>query len=402
VTTGRGQAAGFQLWEQSASGLGNAYAGSAAVAENASTLFYNPAGMTYLPVRQHSGGLNAIGASFDFTDRSSTLPPAFGKGPAGGRADDGGTWGFVPNLYVSWPFSRTLVAGLGVGAPFGLKTLYGTDWIGRYHATRFDVQTLNLNPSIAYRIDDHWSVGAGFSWQRMRVDYRRQAIPAGAQAQFLAYDQSWGWNVGVLYQWSPTLRLGASYRSEVDHGLDGRLAAPLAYPDSNALLAVPARSRVTLPGTVIISAAWQLNECWEVLGDFSWTGWSKLQRSVIRAGGRPLDVLELGWEDSYRVALGANYRLASAWTLRAGLAWDQAPVHDGARRLVSLPDSDRYWLSVGTRWKPKAGATLDLGYTHVFLDDPSIHKDGGPGKGTIAGGYEATVDIFGIQYSQEF
>jgi long-chain fatty acid transport protein len=137
------------LLEQTGSGLGNAYAGSAAVAENASTIFYNPAGMTQLQGSTFSGGIAAIGTSFKFSDRGSSVGLLAGSG----NGSDAGGWGYVPNAYFSSAIGQDLFVGVGVGAPYGLKSEYTNPWLGAAQSTRFDVKTYNLNPSIAYRVN---------------------------------------------------------------------------------------------------------------------------------------------------------------------------------------------------------------------------------------------------------
>ena len=152
--SGSASASGFQLLEQNLSGLGNAYAGSAAVAENASTIYFNPAGMTQLQDREVSGGLAAIGPSFKFKDEGSQVGALAGAGNGG----DAGGWAAVPNGYVSWALTKDVYVGLGIGAPFGLKTEYDDLWVGAAQATMFEVKTFNINPSVAYRLNDKVSV----------------------------------------------------------------------------------------------------------------------------------------------------------------------------------------------------------------------------------------------------
>ena len=142
---GTAGASGFQLTEQNASGLGNAYAGQAAVAENASTIYYNPAGMTQLQDREFSLGLAAIGPSFNFHDQGSSVGALAGTGDGG----NAGGWAALPNGYLSWAVSKDVYLGLGFGAPFGLKTEYDNPWLGAAQSTMFDIKTYNVNPSIA-------------------------------------------------------------------------------------------------------------------------------------------------------------------------------------------------------------------------------------------------------------
>ena len=394
---GHASAAGFQLLEQNASGLGNAYAGSAAVAEDASTIFFNPAGMTRLSARELSLGLNAIRPSFEFSNSGSLNPAAFGGGPAsGGSGGDAGSWAYVPNAYLSWALSRDLYAGLGVGAPFGLKTEYEPGWIGRYQSIKFDIKTLNVNPSLAYRFNDALSLGFGLNWQKFEAEYLRQATPA-SQVKLSVDDSSWGWNAGALLQFSPTTRFGVSYRSAVKQNLEGNLSGALNAPASVAL---------KLPDTFLLSVFHALNERWELLGDVSRTGWSSIQKLDIvnKNTGAVADALTLNWRDTWRVAIGANYRYDAAWKLKFGVAYDQSPVSDPQYRPVSLPDNDRVWLSIGAQYKAGRSATLDVGYAYLYIRDAAINNNGGSQatKGLVSGTYSDSASIFGIQYSQRF
>ncbi len=167
---GVAHAAGFQLLEQNASGIGSAYAGSAAIAEDASTDYFNPAGMTLLPGMNVSAGVVAIKPSFKFSDGGSTGPNHFAGnplGPFGGRSTggvDGGDvayWAALPNAHFTWEVNPRIWLGLGVGAPFGLMTDYEKGWAGRYHSGKFAIESININPSIAFKATDTLSIGVG-------------------------------------------------------------------------------------------------------------------------------------------------------------------------------------------------------------------------------------------------
>lgn len=400
-------ASGFQLIEQNASGLGNAYAGSAAIAENASTIFYNPAGMTQLQDREFSGGLSAVGTSFKFTDRGSSVGALAGSGNGG----DGGGWGFIPNAYMSWALNKDLYVGIGMGAPFGLKTEYSNPWLGAAQSTMFDVKTYNINPSVAYRVSDMVSVGAGLSWQRLTADYTRQvAISAGGAVSPLALDladDSWGWNVGALFTLSPETKVGVSYRSSVSYDLTGNIK--VTGPAS----AIPgissgAKADLELPDTFILSGTHQLSNKWQMLGDLSWTGWSSIPKiDVIRTTGpdtgKIAQTLDTEFRDTWRVAVGANYQYADDMKLKFGVAYDQTPVKSAATRLVSLPDNNRLWLSAGAQWMPSKGSVLDFGVTYLYLKDSDINNNQTAlGRGTVTGEYAASAWILGVQYSHAF
>lgn len=419
---GAATAAGFQLLEQNASGIGNAYAGSAAVAENASTIFFNPAGMTQLQARELSVGLSLVRPSFKFTDQGSSA------GALSGGAQDAGDWAALPNAYFSWALNEDLHLGIGLGAPFGLITEYNDDWVGAAHSIKFDIKTYNINPSIAWRVNDTLSLGFGLNWQRMEAEYVRKAgavalapVPgfdlASTFAVLDADDDSWGWNVGALFALSERTRLGVSYRSTIEHDLKGSLEFSGDAAGNPALggatTSSAAAAKVELPDTFILSAAHRLNDRWELLGDLSWTGWSSIDKVDINRtsgplGGTTAQTLDTAFQDTWRVALGANYRLNDAWKLKFGLAFDETPVKNAEKRLTSLPDNDRIWFSFGGQWKPDRASTLDLGAAYLYVDDTRI-DNGEPInpqtrdlRGIVTGEYDSSVWILGAQYSMSF
>lgn len=225
-------ASGFQLLEQNGSGIATAYAGSAAIADNASTIFFNPAGMTKLAAREFSVGLDAVRPSFKFSNNGTIITPATGTGTG-----DAGDWNYIPNAYLSWALNKDVFVGVGLSAPFGLRTEYDEGWVGRFQAIKFDIKTYNINPSIAWKVNDKVSLGFGINWQRMEAEYQRYAAvgmppftnpAANAMVQNTkvvldADDDSWGWNAGVMIDLSPAMRLGISYRSTIKHTLEGTL-----------------------------------------------------------------------------------------------------------------------------------------------------------------------------------
>lgn len=403
LCSGYVSAAGFQLTEQNASGIGNAYAGSAAVAENASTIFFNPAGMTQLKSREVSAGLTVVQTSFKFSNNGST-------GVAGaGNGGDGGTQGLIPNGYLSWALNKDLYVGVGVGAPFGLKTEYDKPWVGSAQSNSFDIKTYNINPSIAYRVSDQVSLGAGVSWQRMTAEYKRAAATflPNTGVTLDADSDEWGWNVGALFTISPGTKIGVSYRSAIKHTLTGTLTAeaPVAV-NSGA-----AKADIELPETFIFSATHVLNDRVEMLGDISWTGWSSVPYvEVIYSDGRATalgrsraQVLDTDFRDTWRVALGANYKLSDSLKLKFGVAYDQTPVKAETTRLTSLPDNDRTWLSFGAQWKLSKDSTVDVGAAYLFVKDASINNNQTlVGRGRVIGNYEDSAWILGAQYSTAF
>ncbi|HTY04221.1 MAG TPA: outer membrane protein transport protein [Rhodocyclaceae bacterium] len=428
---GTAGASGFQLLEQNASGIGNAFAGSAAVAENASTVFFNPAGMTQLEGRNVSFGAAAINTSYKFSNRSSNVATGLTTAGDGG---DGGGLGVVPNGYFSMAVTKDLYFGLGIGAPFGLKTEYDNPWMGAAQSLKFDVQTLNVNPSVAYRVNDTVSLGFGLDWQKLDATYKRLAttglMPTGLPAPYPAYidgstvisrlkinDDAWGWNIGALFNVSPTTKVGVSYRSRVKYNATGDVtlssngsaagATALAILNGGGY-ASNVKADIELPDTFIASATQKLDDKWEMLGDISWTGWSSIPKiDVIRTSGlqntRTAQTLNTDFRDTWRFALGANYSLREDVKLKFGIAYDQTPVKGADTRLVSLPDNNRTWFSFGAQWLPTKGSVVDVGAAYLYIKDPSIHNDQTTsGRGLIDGTYKDSCWILGAQYSMQF
>ncbi len=429
-TAGVAHAAGFNLLEQNNSGLGNAYAGSAAVADNASTTYFNPAGLTQLDGLQVSTGVSFIRLSFKFKDNGTTLPlglrAATGGAlvPQGNTGGDAGGWGVVPNLYLSYKLNERVAFGLGIGAPFGLKTEYDNDWMGRFHSRSFDIKTININPSVAFKVDPSFSVGLGLNIQKIEATYEKAAfIPGTAltvDAKTKVKNTGYGWNIGLLYHPSEDTRIGLSYRSRIKHDATGTTelsnpvhpvlgalpAVALPAPAQALLNPVKAEASVSLPDLAILSGYHRLNDKWEVMGDISWTGWSSLPKLTITNGAPiPETTLKLKFKDSWRIAVGANYAVNDSWKIKAGLAWDQSPVRHAEYRLASLPDSNRYWLSLGAQYKPTENTTLDFGYTYVIAQKSKTNNSNGGQQaayGTLKGSYKANSHILGLQLSHRF
>lgn len=415
-------ASGFQLLEQNASGLGNAYAGQAASAQDASTVFFNPAGMTRLPGRNAVGALNVIKPSAEFTNTGSTLAPL--QTTLGGNGGDAGDWAVVPNAYFSWQINPQLFVGFGLNAPFGLKTEYEPTWVGRFHAIKSELKTVNVNPSVAYKMSDTLSIGAGVNYQRAdaklsnSVNYSAAAGGLlGADVEGVAtvkgHDEAWGYNVGLMYELNPNTRIGIAYRSSMSYTIDGFVT----FSNRPALLAgaLPdggVRSDVKLPATASLSLFHRLNRQWDLLADASWTQWSTIQAlNILRANGTLLSTTPLNWDDTWRVSLGANYHRNNAWTYRFGVSYDQTPVPD-ADRTPRIPDQDRTWVAVGAQYRMSKKLAMDVGYAHLFVKDPSMNLCNAAqaaanpaacaGKNNLVGTYENNVNILSTQARYAF
>jgi len=433
-------AAFFQIAEQSASGLGNAFAGGAAIAEDASTVWYNPAGMTRLSRPEIVVGGSYIRPSFTANVVSATT--VAGTPIGGGGGGDAGANAFVPNVYAVLPVSKSFTLGAGVNAPFGLVTSYDNTWAGRYYAQRSDIKTINANLAAAFKFHDAFSVGVGANYQKLDAELTQAVdfaticnagaligIPgAGAcggpggfthpnnpndgHAKVTASGNAWGYNAGILSQLGAT-RLGLAYRSQMKYKLTGEFDITPGANVPQALLTDPnfrlvdsgASADVTLPATVSLSAFQQLGSRWALMADITRTNWSALPELRIKFdSGQRDQVVTLNLKDVYRYSVGATYRPSDAWALRAGVALDRSPVQSPADRTPRLPDSDRRWLSVGAGVRASESVSFDFGYTYIRLTDTSVQKtDGGVNsenafRGNLSANYNSgSVQIFSAQ-----
>jgi long-chain fatty acid transport protein len=397
-------ASGFALIEASASGMGNAYAGGAAIAEDAGTNYYNPAGLTRLKGRQLGLALHLIDPSMNFSDGGSVA--AAGRS-GGGNGGDAGALAPVPDLYYAMDAGDKLKFGLGINAPFGLKTEYDPTWIGRFQAIKSEIKSLNVNPSLAYKLNDTVSLGAGVSAQYVDVTLTR-AVNFGAGGEgavnISGDDWGYGYNVGALFELSPAARIGVAYRSNISQHLEG--SAQFTRPAGVPSAAAPdgnVTADIDLPETASLSGVRQLDAQWTLMGDVTWTGWSRFKElKIVRTSGAVLSTTPENWKDTYRYALGVNYRSSDKLLLRAGIALDQAPVSD-AFRTARIPDQDRTWLSVGANYRVTESASVDVGYAHITMKDANINDDQrATGNGLVSGTYGNKIDILSVQYNHAF
>lgn len=406
--SGTVSASGFALIEQSASGLGNAYAGGAASAEDASTIFFNPAGMSRLNGKQVAVALHAIQPSIKFSDTGSGV--AAGR-PLGANPGDAGSLAFVPNVYFAMEMNPRMKFGLGVNAPFGLETEYEAGWIGRFQALKSSIEAINVNPSMSYQLGDSVSVGAGLNYQRVKAELTSaKSFGAGGEGMstMSGSDEAWGYNLGALFDVGSGGRVGVSYRSSIKYRLSGTML--VTTPAGAVALNQAVIADLKTPDTWSLSCFRALNDKWDVMADLSYTGWSSFSelRIIQVSTGAPLQVTPENWNNTWRAAFGVNHHYSEKWTARVGVARDQSPVSD-AFRTARIPDNDRTWLTLGGQYKPAKESAVDFGYAHLFVKDSTISNNtGGAGTpstatvGNLAGNYNNSVDILSVQYTRSF
>lgn len=403
VASNNAGAAGFAINEQSGSSMGNANAGAAAIAENASTIFSNPAGMTYLPDSQLVLAVHAIQLSGHFNNSGSVA--GLGK-PLNGEGGDVGSWTPLPNLFYTYAINPDIRLGIGISAPFGLKTEYDSNWLGRFQAVKSELTTVNINPSIAFKVNDALSLGAGVSAMRTSVTLTRAVNfnPLGEGfATIKGDDWGYGFNFGAIYQITPDTRAGMSYRSKISQTLKGDVTfiRPAGVPFALAPDG-PVSASATLPENVSLSVFSKVNDQWDVMGDITWTRWSRFKELAIT--GTVTSVTPENWSNTWRFSAGANYRYNDKLKLRTGIAYDQEAISDQFRT-ARIPGNDRTWLSFGAEYKVTENSVIDIAYTHLFIKDAPINNNDNQASlvnGRITGSYDGYVNILSVQYTHNF
>jgi long-chain fatty acid transport protein len=432
VMTGAGatgaQAAGYALKEQSGSALGTAFAGSTAGAFDPSSMFFNPASLTV-----HDGiqGVSAVSYIMPFAEPDNMSGSTLAGTPIGGGqgGDDIAADALVPAAYVMVSPTEDLRLGLGVNAPFGLRTEYDRGWVGRYHALDSELRTINLNPTVAYRAAEWLSLGAGVQVQYADAELTNAvdfgtigaargvpgAVPGAADglADLTGDDFGYGFTLGLLFEPSDRTRIGLGYRSQVFHELDGNVdfsgggAVRPALNAGGAFTDTSASAKLVTPDQASLGVYHELNDQWALMAEVQWTDWSDFQELRVNFDdGTPDSVTEENWNDSLFGAVGVTYRPTEAWALRAGVAFDESPIPD-ATRTPRIPGADRTWLALGAHWSPASWLTLDAGYTHIFVADSSVNLtpalgDPDASRGNLSGNYDNAIDIVTVQATLRF
>lgn len=400
-TSGAAVAGGFGVGTVSGSGTGNAYAGGAAVAEDSSVAWSNPAAMTLLaPGTAVSAAGHLIFPSADFRNGGSTGVFA---APGTGEGGEGIGTALIPNLYLTTAITENLRFGLSVNVPFGLGSNLDQGWRGQLTALQSRINTLNINPSLAYKVSDRLSVAAGVSVQH--ADAVLTAFTGAAATGNLrleAADTSFGYNFGAMLQATPDTRFGVTYRSRVRYTVEGSVYFTGTNTAGNGF----ARADITMPDSASLSAFHVLNNKWELMADLTWTGWSTVKRLDVQRtsgplSGQVLTTLQFNWKDTLRLGVGANYKYSDRIKLRFGVAVDQTPTND-VDRSPRLPDQDRTWVAFGVQYKPYKQGTVELGYAHQFIKKASINATPNPAFGRLIGSYDNKVDILTLGYSHRF
>lgn len=442
-------AGGFQINETSAAGLGVAFAGGAAAADDASTLWSNVAGLSRIRSPQVAGVIHLVTPSIRFGNATSR--PAAGQA-LGGDGGNAGGLNAVPNLYFAMPLNADWSAGLGLSSPFGLVTEYDDGWAGRFQAIKSSIKTLNVNPGVSWKATPRLALGFGLDAQRVLAEFTNQVNYSGAllsaaalngiapgsptfnaiaqataglesRATIKGDDNAFGWNAGLLWDIDGRSRAGIHYRSSIRYRITGgaRFANPVpavsgplaatvaalaAGVNRTALFDSDISADVKLPAIANLSYFRALDSRWDLMVDAQWTQWSTIRTlTFVRGNGSVLQSTPENFRDTWKLALGARYRYSDDWTLRGGLAYDESPVPT-ADRTPRLPDADRTWLTAGVQYAASPRLKFDFGAAYLWVRSATIAKNGDPpstaANGLLSGRYDNNTAIVSAQATYSF
>ncbi|MDD0975852.1 OmpP1/FadL family transporter [Pseudomonas fontis] len=405
-------ASGFALNEQSISGMGTGFAGRSSSADDASTVFGNPAGMSRLKREQVTVGGAAIIAKTDISNASSTF----------GGSNDGDMVPFVgvPMGYYVKPIDENWTFGFGMYAPFGLVTDYENGFAGRYFGSKSEVQVVTLQPTISYAFNDKVSIGFGPTINRIDGTLESASLNAGSlgrndgKVKISGDDTAIGYNVGILVQATDRTRVGLTYHSMVDYKLEGDTKIQGSGFSVFSGSKFDASLKIKTPESVDLSVTHELDDNWTLYAGSTFTRWSRLEAITVNNKGVPAALApglgqiseEQNWHDTWAHAIGAAYKVNKEWTLRAGFSVDQSPTNN-VNRSPRIPTGDRKAISLGAGWSPSEDMTIDVAYSYLWEEDAKINMttsaaDRAHFKGSYNAKYENSAHGLGASLTYRF
>ena len=387
------QAGGLFLTEIGTPDVGLAGAGWAARAQDASTLFKNPAGMTFLEGAQFQGGAQLLYGDIGFTSDGKSTP----SGGGGGNPID--VFPGASGFYVH-PLGDDWRVGFGIFSNFGLGLKYTGEWVGRYYVKDALLAGVSFMPTASYRVNEYLSVGGGVNVMlgavKQTVGINNLGTTNDGQMQIKDQAVGVGGNIGVMFTPIRGTRFGLTYQSPIDLNFSDKPNFSNLGPigttlQNNGLLNKKLDVGITVPQSLMFSAYHDLSRKWAIMGDFGWQDWSefgKVDIGVDTANPTNL-VANLNYQDTWHVAFGTQYRLNPAWVLSTGFAYDSSMVKDKDRTL-SVPVGETYKFGFGALWQTTPTLNLGFSYDLTWIGDMPVDQNRGPLSGRVSGDFKNT------------
>lgn len=405
------RAAGFALYEAGARGMG--FAGAfTAQASDPSAIFHNAAGIAFLKGNQIYVGSSFVAPFAGFTGADPY--------PGAGRRESQYR-GIIPlpTGYYTHQFSERTVLGVGAYVPFGLETRWDAgDYSGRFISQRAKLKSFSLNPTVAYRLADRLSVGAGLDVRFASVSLRRrvplvdpftQRVTDVASADLESDTNTGvGFNLGLLARSSDSLSIGFAYRHKVNVEFTGQasfeqIRTGNAEIDARVATLVPLgqqplTTQLEFPAIASAGIAYSWRD-WKAEVDLNWYQWSAFDRLILRFPENPeLDqVIEEQYDNSLQVRVGVERWLSEVWSVRGGYYYDESPAPAESVSPI-LPDTTRHGVAVGATWK-RGALHVDGSLWGVLGQDRSTE---GRNRDGYDGTYSSSAITFGVFLGYSF
>ena len=394
ILAGAAFGAGYQIVEQGADNMGTAMAGATVNANNsASAAFWNPSALSFADLKKGEGivsvGGIAVLPSLSMQDHGST--GIMGDGKNGDCDVDS----YVPNFYAGYKFAEDFIATLSITAPWGLESKYDSDWYGRNQGIRSFLMTADINPSVAWKINDWLSICGGVSAQYGFCSLSQWVPMANYTLKLKGDSWSVGGNIGFTIQYAEDGRFGFMWRSAVDHTLTGH-----AYIDGNKMYSIEADMH--MPDTFTVGFYQRLRGKFDMLAimaDYSYIRWSVFEDLTVKGLPQAVSIKE-DWRDTSRVSAGLHLYAVEDLILRLGVCYDQSPVKSPKHRTPRIPCADRLWISCGAGYTYE-NWTFDIAYTYIIVfgnRDIDRNENGVHLKGE----YAAHINVIGVSANYKF
>ncbi|MFZ9034904.1 MAG: OmpP1/FadL family transporter [Francisellaceae bacterium] len=413
-------ASAYQIFEQDAASLGTYHAGSAASANSAATEWYNPAGMVELKQQELSIGGELVHTNIIYNGTQTNNSNIIATTTESAHINGGG-WTPVPNIHYVLPFDKWAF-GIGVVAPFGAETDYGDSTALRYSGTKTQLQTVDLTPAIAFKVNKFLSVGIGADivyatgeFDNVFLYYDDLDFNTGDYSVTNKGDGfNYGYHAGILFKLNENNHFGITYHSQINVNLKGTTTVGgntsfLQKYFPNVQDGDNFSTKMILPAWWDLSYYSQITENFAVMASAIYTEWDSVSSTELKnvadpvSGGYGDITIEQHFKNSWNFALGATYDVTPKWQLKAGVGYDQTPTVDEYRNIY-IPDQDRYIVATGVAYKIMPLMTLSLNYAHFFVRNASINvtQPMFVTEQTTNGNVNSDADLIGLQMDWKF
>ncbi len=391
AVSGQASAGGFSVGEQSTVFLGSATAGAAA-GGTIGSMFWNPAATASLPGTNTESSYTLILPYADVHVDRSPLGTTGSSGNVGIDSETGASYG-------TYQVSNDFWLGMALNSPFGLATKpENTSYPGSILGLTTKLITLDANPTFAYRIAPGITIGAGVQimWAQGKLQFNENPLGSSV-GQFLGTDWAFGGTAGIMLEPQKGTTIGLGYRSQMDLDLGGQFRQPLALAPGLPAGSYAATGSLKLPDVVTLSARQEISPYARLLGTVEWTNWSRFQSlDLVSDGVGGKLSIPANWSDDWLFSIGGEYDYSPVLTLRSGVAYELTPEDGAEKRFTTIPDNNRVWLNFGASYKWSDTLSLDVAYSHIFVQDGAFDRSSPAGNFPVSGTIDAAADIISV------